>query len=309
VAQRSAGINLALILKRGSTGIEDLTKISGYLRAEHDDIHPVILRDRRHPLRRVLLARRPTLIFSPAPFRHFRPLRGTVVQGRGQPKSWQCRALERCGLPLPRWVLESRASAQELERFGAYVVVKPNRGSRGAEVRIKRRSRLQPARGAVDESSDRILQEFVYTGRWPVSYRVTTLFGEVVWSLRIEAGRGRAPLEGPEGFRNARQGVSIVSSGRGCTMHLNDERDVIELGERAHAAFPDSPVLGVDIVRDAASRRLYILEVNPTGRVWTFSTKTGKALQAQFGFRLEEQFDGLRKAAGILAREARRRAR
>jgi hypothetical protein len=302
-----SAINVALILKRGSTGIQDLTKLAGYLREESADLHPTILRDRRNPLRRVWLARRPTLVFSPASLWYFRPLRGAVLQGHGSPKNEEFQMLERCGLPVPRWRLESDVTREWLAELGPYAVTKPVRGGRGKMVKIKRSSRIRPPKAdGADARQQRIVQKFVYTGRWPVSYRVTTMFGEVLWSARIEADHSRNPLEGPEAFGGP--GASIVSSGKGCTVALNYERDVIELGERAHAAFPDVPVLGVDIVRDAQSGELFVLETNPAGKVWSFSTKTGLSVQAQFGFRYEEQFDGLRKAARILAREARQRA-
>jgi hypothetical protein len=304
-----AAVNLGLVLKRGSTGIEDLTKLASYVRELCDDVRPAIVRDRAQPLRCLWLARRPTLVFSPGPVRRLRLRRGVVLCGRPRAKSEEYRALEAHGLPVPRWLLESRATAAGLSKLGKYVVVKPNRGRRGANVRIKRRARVRPAAGRpLPEDEDRIVQEFVWTGPWPVSYRVTTLLGEVLWCVRIEADRARTPLEGPEAFGALRQGVSIVSSGGGCRISLACDPEVLDLGRRVHAAFPDVPVLGVDIVRDGGSGALQVLEANSAGAVWSFSTRRGRQVQEQFGFRLEDQFDGLHLAARILVGEARRRA-
>jgi hypothetical protein len=44
------------------------------------------------------------------------------------------------------------------------------------------------------------------------------------------------------------------------------------LGERAHAAFADIPVLGVDVVRETGGGRLSIMGVNPKGDTWHLSS-------------------------------------
>ena len=55
-----------------------------------------------------------------------------------------------------------------------------------------------------------------------------------------------------------------------------NDPEIIALGERAHKAFPESPVIGVDIIRHSQSGRLYMLETNPHGAVWHFSSTLGK---------------------------------
>ena len=91
-------------------------------------------------------------------------------------------------------------------------------------------------------------------------------------------------------------------------MALSDDAEVLRLAERAHAAFPDVPLLGVDIVRRHPDGPLYVLEANPRGGGWQFGTPRGMRAQREFGFSLEAQFDGLRKAARILAQMTRTQA-
>lgn len=43
-------------------------------------------------------------------------------------------------------------------------------------------------------------------------------------------------------------GMSIVSSGKGCSFTLHQDKEVIGLAERAHSALPNIPLLGVDII-------------------------------------------------------------
>ena len=87
------------------------------------------------------------------------------------------------------------------------------------------------------------------------------------------------------------------------------DAEIIAFGEAAHRAFPDVPLLGVDIVRRATDGKLFVLEVNASGWVWHFASPLGLRAQREFGFRFEDQFDGIRKAARVLANVARRQAR
>ncbi len=135
-----------------------------------------------------------------------------------------------------------------------------------------------------------------------MSYRVNTLFGRVLFSKRYEARDDRREWKGPEDREF--DGRSIVASAKGSSVALNYEEDIIRLGERAHSAFPEIPLLGFDIIREVPSGNLFVLEANAIGYVWIFQSR----FQASFGFAAEEQFDGLRKAAYILAEKTQQSA-
>jgi len=180
-------------------------------------------------------------------------------------------------------------------------------GVRGADVKIKRKGRVRwipPVTEFTRRAEQWMVQQMVYTGPWPTSYRVTTLFGEVLWSLKIEADHRRQPMVGPHDIH----GQSITSSGKGCTFELNYDEQIIALAERAHKAFPDIPLLGIDLLKDYDNGRLYVIEVNAIGFVWHFSSPRGLKLQKYSGINLESQFDGIRKAARILAKKTREHA-
>ncbi len=247
----------------------------------------------------------PTVTVSPVPLRSLRPRRGPVFQGQHVSKSTEYRALESAGLPVPRWTRLLPNRPPKLDGFGPYVVTKPDFGAQGADVRIERRDdvRWTPPRTSRSLNfggpfNPRVAQEFVYTGPWPRSHRVVTLFGSALWADRTEASHERLPLRDRHSFH----GQSIVSSGHGCTFELDDDPEVVALAERAHGAFPRVPLLGADILRDADSGELFVIEVNSLGYTWHFSSPSGLAFQAEFAFDLKAQFDGRRKAARVLAR-------
>ena len=145
------------------------------------------------------------------------------------------------------------------------------------------------------------------TGERPVSYRVNTLFGRVLYSIKQHASPDRPALASAADLASAvtQPGFSISAAARGGRAELNFDEEVIRLAERAHAAFPDIPLLGFDIVREVPSGQLYVLEANTIGYVWKFHSRHFE----DYEFSFEGQFDGARKAAYILAEQTQQHAR
>jgi hypothetical protein len=290
----------------------DFELLADRVRQYADEIAPVVVADRRDAIA-VPDATLPAMTFSPSPIRFFRPPRGTVFQGRMLSKRQECEALDRCGVPVPRWARLTRDAAPDLSAFGDYVVQKPDRGGRGADVRIVRKERVRwrppttdLVRTQVGEDCDWIVQEFVYTGPHPVSYRVASLFGEPLWALRQEADTSRRPLRHRCEFDQG--GISIVSSGRGCVFTPVDDPELFAVARRAHGALADVPLVGVDILRDAETGKLFVIELNAIGLTWHLTSPIGRRVQEQFGFDLDTRFDVRRRAAKVLADRVRAHA-
>ena len=91
----------------------------------------------------------------------------------------------------------------------------------------------------------------------------------------------------------------------GSRYRLSSDSEVIALAEQAHAAFPDQPLLGTDIVRDIDSGELYVLETNPRGDAWLMSSVTGNSIQADNQVDFATQFDALALAADRLIDKTR----
>jgi hypothetical protein len=243
----------------------------------------------------------PTLTVSPMPIKKFVPPRGAICQGFEYPKSEQYQRLARLGLPVPKWIVIQEQTVLHPADWGPYVVVKPDLGRKGAEIFIKRTGRVR------HRASGFLAQQFVYTGRWPVNYRVVTLFGRALMSWRCEADHRFVPLESRWDFK-ARGGITVVSNKKDSRYSLAFDRDVISLAEQAHAAFPDQPLLGTDIVRDADSGALYVIECNPRGDAWLISSVMGRLIEQANGLDFAAQFGAIEIAAAVLDRETRRRA-
>jgi hypothetical protein len=298
---------LVLIPHRHQLDPEDFRHIARRVHARDPRIRARVWPDRAQRWRLPWLSRRPTLVFSTLRLSHFAPRRGRVLQGLGLPKSEEYAALAQAGVPVPRWARLRARERPDLDGFGPYVVVKPDHGARGADVHVYRRERVRWKPRAVRHeigrgNDDRVVQEFVYTGRWPVSHRVVTLFGTALVAYRMEGSRERPPLDGRYAFaETGGRAATIVSNSAGCRIQLFRDDEVIRFAEAAHAAFPDHPLLGVDVVRDAESGALYVLEVNTGGQTWHLSSPHARRVVRETGGDPYAQLDGLERAARVLA--------
>jgi D-alanine-D-alanine ligase-like ATP-grasp enzyme len=87
-----------------------------------------------------------------------------------------------------------------------------------------------------------------------------------------------------------------------------NDPEIISLGERAHQAFPECPVIGVDIIRESSTGRLHVLEVNPHGAVWHLSSPLAKKMDRKHVRELYAQFNALDLAADLLIQKTRAEA-
>ncbi|HKY95225.1 MAG TPA: hypothetical protein VJL84_07955, partial [Kiloniellales bacterium] len=200
-------LNLVILADVTAQMDRDFHEIAKRVRALAPEIHTYVVSRPRHR-RRPLLAQflRPTLFVEifPAPYLPIR--RGFVARSLRQGKIASYRTLDAAGLPVPRWTEITPGTRLDPAQWGNYVIVKPDRGQRGAYVFPVKTSRVRfkPRESYPEEHYGRrgpmLAQRFVYTGPYPTSYRVLTCFGEPLLALRYESVMGNTALSGPDGF-------------------------------------------------------------------------------------------------------------
>ncbi|HEY5636715.1 MAG TPA: hypothetical protein VIS77_07400, partial [Burkholderiales bacterium] len=270
--------NLILVHQRSKQDPEDYRGIATRIAAQAPGIRVTVVDTKHEGAPPAPFAPdEPTLTVSPMPIKRFVPPRGALCQGFEHPKGDQYDALTRHGVAVPDWIRITPDIALDPAAWGPYVVVKPELGRKGAEIAIKRTGRVRwrdPLEYPEDHpvrKAPMLAQRFIYTGRWPSNYRVVTLFGATLLCWRCEASHAYVPLNTRWDFK-ARGGISVVSNKKDSRYALCDDADVIALARRAHGAFPDQPLLGTDIVRDADTGTLYVIECNPRGDAWLISS-------------------------------------
>ncbi len=283
--------------------IEELKKLDGGHRYQ-------LVYDLKPRLKHFLWALgQPTCVVSVYRLRAFKPQWATIWTQKMITKSQEYEILDRAGISVPRWAKLTADHQPDLSDFSDYVVVKPDWGCCGAMIRIRSKNTvrwerlpdLEKAGSRLNETL--IVQDYIHTGPWPVSYRVGTIFGEPIYAWRTIGDKSRPPFE--ERKRNARffNGRSIVSNTKRSSFDSEVPEDVIHFARKVHSAFPSIPLLGMDIIRSADTGKLYALDMNTTGNTFHLTSDTGKSIAREFNLDLGAQFGGAKAIArGIYQR-------
>jgi glutathione synthase/RimK-type ligase-like ATP-grasp enzyme len=261
----------------------------------------------------------PTLIVSPGPLESFRPLRGKVYQGSQVPKFEEIKRLRAAGVPVPRTAVLTPDLNLDPAEWGELVVLKPTdipTSSRGKGINLVRTSRVrykQPEEYPPDHPGrlgPMMVQQYIDTGEKLTGHRVLTFFGEPLCTHFSRSSAARVgPSASDEQIENA---IVAMQAGGDRERILTIDEEVIALARRAHAALPEIPLKGCDIIREASSGRLYVLELNSGGNTWHFSSDFATHIRhyhgSEFVLRQRQQFDAMRTAARVLVDRVRSEA-
>jgi len=254
---------------------------------------------------------RPSLVFSPHVLIGYRPNGGTVYAGRSFSKLEQIELLSRQGLPVPITATLTRDLVIDPAQWGRYVIAKPLRGTKGQGIHLVQTTDLSTRYSELTLNDTRamVIQPYLEHSEngYPTEYRVLTLFGRVLYSARNSWAVARPPLE--EIAANPNGIIASNDKHFGRLRTVWNDPEIIALGEQAASAFPECPVLGVDVMRDAETNKLYVMEVNPTGRVWHFSSPLAmNHFTAEHRADLYAQFGALDRIAQLLIEKTRKEA-
>ncbi|ABS64905.1 hypothetical protein Plav_3300 [Parvibaculum lavamentivorans DS-1] len=262
------------------------------------------------------LWQRPTLSVCMTLPGRFRPPRGRLYHGFPVPKFEQMRKFAEAGLPVPRTAVYALGRRLDPAVWGSHVIVKPTAVramSNGDAVFLMRTERVAERApvafppGHAAHEAPLLVQQFIDTGDHPWSYRVLTLFGAPIMSMIYRAKGPRPQLGVPDEELLRASFASNVDPHFTCTLDADPE--VLAFARRAAEAMPRIPLQGLDIIREERTGRLYILEANPGGNTWHFSSKLAEEGRKEVS-REERmaQFDAWGVAAQVLAERTLREA-
>ena len=292
--------NLVIVHTPGLQALSDFTTIKALIAERAPDIEVFIFGNhRRHSVMRKWVAGRRTLVFSPTPITAFSPIRGKVHACRGLGKMEEVRRLAAAGLRVPESILVMPDTRLDPQSWGAFTVLKPTTGRQGRDVRLVR------TRDVRWTPSPTIAQRFIDTGEKARNYRVTTVFGRPIFSW---LGEGLIPRPVLDGAGNDQIELPIAANAGERRLELNFDAEVLRYGVDIARAFPEIPVLGIDIVREAATGLLYGIEVNSVGFTWHLSSDSARERMKEHGVDLYSQFGALDIIADALIEVTRREA-
>jgi hypothetical protein len=263
--------------------------------------------------------KRPTLTVAFGDPGRFVPRRGRLFHNEETSKPKQQRALAAAGIPVPPTAFYEPGMVCDPAVYGEFVVLKDlalRSSSQGKGVRWFRTGMLNRldasglAAYGLDPAVPRQVQRFVDVGERPYKIRVLTLFGEPLYVAKLMLNDPRPALDSDD-ETIARANVDTGAPGERTYTFETDE-EAMALGRRVAAeAFPDLPLLGIDVIREAATGKLYVLEVNAGGNTWHFSSSYWRPLHKEFPWaraKMVGMLDAFGTAAKVLVERTRRYA-
>ncbi len=304
--------NLVLVHTPTLQARSDFETIKAKLAERAPDIEVFVADNQaRNSVTRKQAARRPSLIFSPIALRDFRPLRGKVYAGRALTKMEEYRRLTEAGQPVPETVMLGPDTRLDPQSWGPFTVLKPNVGRQGAGVRLVRtrdvvwRDPFSWPRNDPRFGCQMLAQKFVDTGAPITSHRVHTVFGRIVYSVS-SVNDGPVVEYDPAG--GERLDVPVAANHGERHLEMNFREDIFATAREAAAASPDLASLGLDLIQEKSTGRLYVIEMNSRGITWHISSNYGMDMQRKHGVDFAAQFGALDVIADALIDVTRREA-
>ncbi len=218
-------------------------------------------------------ASKPTLMFSPVPLVLQSNLRGYRYFGEHVSKAEEMRLLHSRGFPVPRTLLLHRNASLDEADWGPLIVLKPAGGRGGLNIRLMQTAELsrmlKDNTGFPDNGPAMLAQQWIDTGRILNSYRAMTVLDKVTYiyhSATLEPRRFSAARIGSEG-------VNITSNGQPRELRIVHDDEVYALALSIARGLTFTPTFGIDIVREAETNRLFVLELNSGFPTWHLSSR------------------------------------
>lgn len=192
--------------------------------------------------------------------------------------------------------------------YGDKVVIKPEKiNSTGRDInklptKLISKLTLQdfPSNHLIHRDSY-LVQKYISTGKYPLHYRALVFLGEIMYSIRSES-----MIETTEDDADVKALLenTVASNLQGQRkVFLYKDEEANELAIKVASTFPNNPLLGIDIIRDINTNKLFVLEVNLGGNTWAFSSNIAKNVRFVLGKNeMVRQYNAWDKAANALIR-------
>jgi hypothetical protein len=151
-----------------------------------------------------------------------------------------------------------------------------------------------------------MVQRFIDTGEYPSHYRILTLLGEPIFGFHAASTIRRPSLDSAPEILAA--GPFMAKHGQR-RLNASVEKDVLDLSRRTFPAISEVGLHGCDIIRESGTGHLFVLETNPGGNTWSFSSKWAPLLRSELDMPdLSAQFDAWKTCARVLVERTRSEA-
>jgi hypothetical protein len=316
--------NLILVAHEGLDW-RDLKEICLEIVKEAPDlaVHLVSTRNTSSVLSREAWSR-PTITVSFGDLENFVPARGRIYANRQVTKLDQLAAFNAAGIRAPRTERFEYGKSYGEADWGELVVLKPlplmltSKGGNTQLIRTRNLAGLSPKRFPPDHALSKgpaLIQQFIDTGTFAISWRVLTLFGAPLYCFKSTSPIARPDLTADDATIEA----AIVEPKHprlkaefnyGDFRRFETDPEIMEFAARIYKSFPGIPLQGCDILRECTTGDLYAIEINAGGNTWHFSSKAFARNRELLGGKdaFVNQLDAWKVAARALIEQTRREA-
>ena len=232
------------------------------------------------------------------------PTRGKTLYVKAIDKFEQYQHYALKNISTPRTIDYTVGQEIDVKEWGEYVFLKAINSTLSINsflIPTKYIQNIQPYFDKLKIKNKMLLQEFIYTGEYVNHYRVLNFLGEPLYCTKTtNPYRLLLPSNLEEVFNNNTTQTSLQNIDLQFQSETNKE--VLDFSRKVYNVFPEKPLQGIDIVFDN-NKKLFALEGNQGGNVWTFSLQSSKMLAALGRTALLNQFDAFDVACDILIKK------
>jgi hypothetical protein len=233
------------------------------------------------------------------------PTRGKTLFVKAINKLEQYKNYSIANVSTPKTIEYEIGQPLNLNDWGEYVFLKAMNNSNSLNsflIPTKLILDIKPYFDKLKIETKTLLQEFVYTGEYASHYRVLSFLGEPLYCTKIS---NPYPLLLPttleEVFNNNTTQTSLQNID--LQFQLENNEEVLNFSRKVYNVFKEKPLQGIDIVMDKNTNKLFALEGNQGGNVWTFSRESSKMLAALGRTALINQFNAFDVACDVLIKK------
>ena len=233
------------------------------------------------------------------------PTRGKTLYVKAIDKFEQYQHYALKNISTPRTIDYTVGQEIDVKEWGEYVFLKAKNASFSLNsflIPTKYILDIKPYFDKLKMQTKILLQEFIYTGEYANHYRVLSFLGEPLFCTKFSNPyRFSLPSNLEEAFNNN----TTQSSLQNIDLQFQSEIDqeVLNFSRKVYNVFKEQPLQGIDIMAEQSTKKLFVLEGNQGGYVWTFSLPTSKMLAALGRTALLNQFDAFDVACDILIKK------
>lgn len=239
------------------------------------------------------------------------PTRGKTLYVKAIDKIEQYQHYILGNISTPKSIEYEIGQPLDLNDWGEYVFLKSRNSSRSEDsflIPTKYILDIKPYFEKLGLNSRMLLQEFIYTGHHANHYRILSFLEEPLICAKIN---NPYPIKLPTNLEESFNNNTTQTSRKELILPrtLEFDKEVLDFSRKIYNVFPEQPLQGIDVIKEESTNKLFALEGNQGGNVWSFSRKRSPMVSFFGRKTLLTQFDAFEVACDVLIKKTNELAR